>query len=133
VSLPPPFRRICPSSPEWLSSEARAEWDRVVPGLQRLDLLKEEDRGTLTAYCETWAVFVAATINISTRGLTVSQTITRKDGSIVELEVANPAVAIARNASRDLRAWAAHYGLTPSSESALVVKGGSDGEEDIFA
>jgi phage terminase small subunit len=38
-------------------------------------------------------------------------------------------VIIARSASKDLRAWATHYGLTPSSEGALG-KVGSDGEED---
>ena len=32
---------------EWFDAEARAEWQRVVPGLERLDLLKPEDRAML--------------------------------------------------------------------------------------
>lgn len=129
VKTPPPFRRIAPKPPTWLSTEAAAEWSRVVPGLQRLDLLKEEDRATLAAYCETWSTYVLATRDVATSGLTGLKIITSKDGSTTEQDVANPSVAIARNAGKELRAWATHYGLTPSSESALA-KGGDDGAED---
>jgi len=59
-----------------LSPEAAAEWDRVVSGLQRLDILKEEDRAVLAAYCETWARFVEATRDVQANRLTI----TRKNG-----------------------------------------------------
>ena len=39
VNPGPAFRRLPPKPPTWLSREAAAEWKRVVPGLQRLDLL----------------------------------------------------------------------------------------------
>ena len=129
VAAPPPFRRIAPNPPSWLSREAKAEWQRVVPGLQRLDLLKEEDRATLAAYCETWSTYVLATREVAATGLTIPKIITSRDGSTTEQTVANPSVAIARDAGKELRAWATHYGLTPSSESALS-KGGDDGPED---
>jgi P27 family predicted phage terminase small subunit len=129
VAPPPAFRRIPPRPPTWLSREAAAEWRRVVPGLQRLDLLKEEDRAVLTAYCETWAVFAAATRIVNTEGLTTVVRTVRKDGSESERTVTHPAVAIARNAGRELRSFAAQFGLTPSSEQALA-KGPDDEEDD---
>lgn len=125
----PGFRRIAPEAPEWLSPEAAAEWDRVVPGLQRLDILKEEDRAVLAAYCETWARFVEATRDVQSNGLTITNHSTRKDGSESEWTTTNPAVGIAKAAGQELRAFAAHFGLTPSTEAALS-KGGSGGDEE---
>jgi P27 family predicted phage terminase small subunit len=131
VAAPPPFRRIAPKPPTWLSREAAAEWRRVVPGLQNLDLLKEEDRATLAAYCETWATYVAATKDVTKHGLTIEKITTATKGDETRVTVTtmtNPSVIVARNAGKELRAWATHYGLTPSAESGLG-KGGDDGEE----
>lgn len=120
VSLGPAFRRIAPEPPDWLSAEAAAEWRRVVPGLQRLDILKQEDRAVLAAYCETWATFVHAIQQQHSEGLTIEA----RQGTL-----AHPAVGIARAAGRELRSFAAHFGLTPSSEQALA-RGADDGNED---
>jgi len=120
VKATPEFRRIAPRPPTWLSREAAAEWRRVVPGLTRLDLLKEEDRAVLTAYCETWATFVDATRTVRKEGLTIEA----KQGTLP-----HPAVGIARAAGRELRAFAGQFGLTPAAEMALGKVAG-DGEED---
>lgn len=120
VKTPPPFRRIAPKPPTWLDREAAAEWRRVVPGLQRLDLLKEEDRATLAAYCSTWSTFVKATRAVQREGLTIDA----KQGMLP-----HPAVGIARNAGRELRAFANLFGLSPASEMALGKVAG-EGEEE---
>lgn len=117
----PAFKRVPPSAPDWLSAEARAEWDRVMPELSRLDLVKESDRAALAAYCEAWSVFREATETVQREGLTIEA----KQGTL-----AHPAVAIARNAGREVRSWAAHFGLTPSTEQALARSGGDDGGEE---
>jgi phage terminase small subunit len=44
-----------------------------------------------------------------------------------------PWVAIIEAASKDLRAWAGEFGLTPSAESKLSVQEAGNGEDDIFA
>lgn len=110
VKEPPAFRRTPPQPPEWLSEEAAAEWARVVPGLTRLDILKEEDRATLAAYCETWASFVSATQTVAREGMTIEA----RQGTL-----AHPAVGIARNAGKELRAFAGQFGLSPVAEMAL--------------
>lgn len=116
----PAFVRVPPEAPEWLTDEAAAEWGRVLPGLARLELLKPEDRAALAAYCEAWATFRQATELVQREGLTIEA----KQGTLT-----HPAVGIARAAGREVRAWAAHFGLTPSSEQALS-RGADDGEED---
>ncbi len=108
-----------------LSEEAAAEWHRVLPELSRLDLVKESDRAALASYCESWATFVEATLTVQREGLTIDA----RQGTL-----AHPAVAIARAAGREVRSWAAHFGLTPSTEQALARSGGDDGDaENPFA
>ncbi|MFJ1581772.1 phage terminase small subunit P27 family [Streptomyces sp. NPDC088197] len=126
VNSGPAFKRLPPDAPEWLTPEARAEWDRVLPGLARLDLLKPEDAAALAAYCEAWATFREATETVQRDGLTIEA----KQGTLP-----HPAVGIARAAGRELRAWAAHFGLTPSTEQALSrgADDGDDEEENPFA
>lgn len=120
VNTGPDFKRLPPEAPEWLSPEAAAEWDRVMPELSRLDLVKESDRAALTAYCEAWATFREATETVQREGLTIEA----RQGKL-----AHPAVAIARAAGREVRSWAGHFGLTPSTEQALARSGGDDGDE----
>lgn len=124
VKTPPAFVRKPPKPPTWMSREAAAEWRRVVPGLQRLDLLKEEDRAVLTAYCETWATFVDASRVVRREGLTIDA----KQGTLP-----HPAVGIARNAGRELRAFANHFGLSPAAEMALGKVTGGEEDSNPFA
>ncbi|NJQ14216.1 phage terminase small subunit P27 family [Streptomyces bohaiensis] len=120
VAPPPAFKRIPPEVPDWLSPEAAAEWARVVPGLARLELLKPEDRASLASYCEAVATLRTATELVQREGLTIEA----KQGTLP-----HPAVGIARAAGREVRAWAAHFGLTPSTEQGLA-KGPDDAAED---
>ncbi len=69
VEAPPEFKREPPVAPIWLSPEARAEWNRVVPDLARLDLLKRIDMSSLVAYCECWARFVQASLIVAKEGM----------------------------------------------------------------
>lgn len=114
VKLPPAFTRLPPDPPEWLSDDARAEWDRVVPELQRLEVLKPVDRAALAAYCEAWARFRAATEIVKREGMVLHDD---RQGRAQR----HPALLTAEAASKELRAWAAEFGLTPSSESRLAL------------
>lgn len=128
VKPPPAFVRLPPEPPEILDekahAEARAVWERVVPELSRLGLVKEIDAEALAAYCLTWERFVLAQRAIDEDGLfaTTSQGIGR-----------HPAVAILDAASKDLRAWASEFGLTPSSEGKLAIEGAKGDEDNPFA
>lgn len=139
VTPPPDFRRIPPRPPTWLSREAKAEWKRVVPGLSRLDLTKEEDRASLTAYCETWATYKDAIQQVRKTGIVVANRSIRKDGTETTWHTKNPAMAVAERASQQLRMWASEFGLTPSAEGRLAgasfgaVEGSPDDDNNPFA
>ncbi|ORV91192.1 hypothetical protein AWC11_11340 [Mycobacterium interjectum] len=109
VPLPPPFKRQAPRPPTWLSPEAKAEWKRIVPGLERLDLIKPEDRATLAAYCECWARYKQAVQLYRAEGMVLTNPDSGRKHQ-------HPAVQIANTAAAQLRAFAAEFGLTPSSE-----------------
>lgn len=124
VAPPPPFVRAAPTPPTWLSTEAKAEWRRIVPSLDRMRLLKPESRSSLSAYCECWSMFVMATRQIAKDGLTIDA----KQGMLP-----HPAVGIQRAAARELRAWCAEFGLTPSAEGRLTIpEAFDDGEESLL-
>ena len=130
VTPPPPFKRLPPKPPTWLSREAKAEWRRILPELTRLDLVKKEDRASLTAYCETWATWVDAVRSVRKDGAVVKNTSTRKDGTETTWYTKNPSVSVMEKASQQLRSWAQEFGLTPSAEGRLVRDGGRSNAED---
>jgi P27 family predicted phage terminase small subunit len=129
VKTPPAFKRLPPNPPEWLGELARAEWDRVVPELSRLDLVKEVDAAALASYCEMYETFVRATEDVHDRGLVVENKSVKKDGTESTWYTANPAVAVQRNAQAAIRAWCSEFGLTPAAENK-VSKGSSDDGDD---
>lgn len=57
---PVKLRPAAPEPPEWLDSEAEAEWRRVVPELDAQGLLSAVDRAILVSYVTAWSVFVRA-------------------------------------------------------------------------
>lgn len=119
----PAYKRLPPEAPDWLPEEARAEWARVVPELSRLDLVKPIDRAALAAYCLTWDRFVRAQAEIEADGGSV---LGRNSQGVVR----HPAVAVLEAASKELRAWAQEFGLTPSAEQRVAAKGGHGGEDE---
>lgn len=128
VPEPPPFNRGAPEPPEWLSAEARAEWDRVIPGLERLDLLKPEDRAVLATYCEVWSTLVDATALVRTDGILLTNP---ENGRRYK----NPALSAAEAAAAQLRTYAALFGLSPAAERniARVSEDTDNDENDPFA
>lgn len=114
-----------PGCPTWLAPEAKAEWRRVVPVLDRLGMLSKVDRAALTAYCETWATFVTAQRELHEHGLVnyiLEDRFTSKDDEGVRIYVhvtKNPAVIVARDAAAQIRQFCAEFGLTPSSRSRM--------------
>lgn len=113
-----------------MSREAKAEWRRIVPGLTRLDLVKPEDRATLTVYCELWARWVAANRDIAKNGQVVRNTSVKKDGTESVWFTKNPAVAVAEQAETRMRQYANDFGLTPAGERNVSKRDDDRGEHE---
>jgi len=123
VQPPPPFKRLAPNPPSWLDREARAEWRRVVPGLERLDIVKPEDRATLAVYCQTWSRFAAATRQVHDEGMVL----TNPDSG---RRYPHPAIAIANTAASQCLQYAREFGLTASAEHRLNNANLAAGDDD---
>lgn len=121
--MPPKFVCEAPQAPEWLEGEALAEWERIVPCLEELDLLKPADMAVLAVYCVTWARFVDAVAEYKRHGLTLVNPDSGRVGK-------NPAVAIAEVAASQLRVYASEFGLTPASERNLGIPPKASGIDD---
>jgi P27 family predicted phage terminase small subunit len=96
------------NAPEHLDEQARVKWAELLPILQ--DRGDELDAGTLDAlscYCQAWSRWTAAEAQVSMLGAVVK--------SAAGFAIANPYVAIAAAAQRQMRQWAAELKLTPKT------------------
>jgi P27 family predicted phage terminase small subunit len=111
-----------PEPPDWLDAEAMAEWDRIVPELNRLGVLALVDRAALTTYCAAWSVFVRA------------EKALQEDDLVAERRAGNgpsksPGWQIWREAATTVSALAKELFITPSSRLRSVKPEADDGNE----
>ena len=87
----------------WLPLEAKREWRRIVPELDRIGLLARLDRGVLSTWCASWAQYRQAVELLA------------RDGPVVQGargKVKHPAAQAARDAAATmLRAGAVQCGF----------------------
>jgi P27 family predicted phage terminase small subunit len=98
-------------APSYLSSQAQHEWRRVAPQLYELGLLTQIDGAALEAYCEAYATWRETMKVLRSQGRTYET-----DTGYIR---ARPEVGMANEALRQLKAFAAEFGLTPSSRGRL--------------
>lgn len=111
----PKLKTEAPKPPTWLSKEARAEWNRVVPALASAGLLCKIDRAALAIMCKSWADYIDASKRIKKEG----DTYLMPHGQLC----VNPLVGIRKQAFADWVKLASMFGLTPSSRARINVVG----------
>lgn len=112
---PKPVRGV-PTCPSFLDREAKAEWKRVTPELDRLGLLTKIDRSTLAAYCQTWSDYHKAVEQVKKEGTVISVSM----GKYGKKKIKNPRVLVMNEARSALYRYAALFGLSPSSRADLT-------------
>ena len=124
-----------PTCPTTLSQEAKAEWRRVAPELERLGLLTLVDRGTLSAYCIAWATLIDAHKQIRSHGAVLvaadRETVDPVTGEVIKIvcvPVKNPWLQIQKESAAIVRAFAVEFGLTPSSRAGIELPEPDDDE-----
>jgi P27 family predicted phage terminase small subunit len=116
-----------PPCPTWLDKEARKEWQRLVPELERMGLLTVVDGAALTCLCTAWAEYIWATKTLEAEGRVVTcggKVVEKPDGTFEVLGaqlVPHPAVAMQRSAWKAVKDFAALFGLNPSARTGLHV------------
>lgn len=107
-----------PDAPEWLGDLARAEWQRIVPQLVRMNVISEIDQSVLAAYCESWGDYVEAVQSVRLEG----KTFTTPQGYIAK----NPMATILNESRAAVLKWSQELGLTPSARARLSHLGADD-------
>lgn len=113
---------IAPECPDWLLAEAKKEWKRLAPELERLGLLTVIDRVAFAAYCQSYAKWKKAEKFLKKHGMTIK--IPEKDefGNVISIKVKKfPEVSIANECLKQIRSFASEFGLTPSSRGRIFL------------
>lgn len=118
---PKPDIGALPPAPEFLSADAKGEWERVALQLHRLGLLTVVDVPSLGAYCQAYGRWVLAERAIAkmaehdllTGGLMIKTT----NGNAIQ----NPLVGTSNKAASDMVRYAAEFGLTPAARARLAI------------
>lgn len=125
-----------PPMPEDLSKKAQLQWKRLVPILREMKVLTRADGDALAALCTARVRWRQAEDMVEHMGPLVTEERETIDGDIEIRVKKNPAVTVASDALRHMRALLADFGLTPASRSG--VKANTDGKsqdplDDFFS
>lgn len=108
-----------PDPPPWLSSYAKKEWNRVAPQLHKLGLLTEIDIAALASYCQSYDRLIRAEKAIRAHEKEHGSLLfTTETGYAQQI----PEIGIANSAMKNIKVFAAEFGMTPSSRSSLNVE-----------
>ncbi len=124
---PPP---VSPRVPSFLTKDAKKEWKRIAPQLERLGLLTQMDMAALAGYCESYAQWKKAVEFMHKHGEVYP--IKNEDGTVKYLQQV-PQVSIANKALHQIRVFCSEFGLTPSSRSRIQVPGADDADDSMEA
>lgn len=123
---------IAPKCPNWLSKEAKKEWRRIAPQLEKLGLLTELDMANLAGYCRAYSELIDAEIFLQKHGQTYQIPKRDEEGKMVGLYVQQwPQVSIARKAQEEIRAFSSLFGMSPSDRSRMAVPGQPDDNDEM--
>ena len=122
VPTPPPFKRLAPPKPSYLTPMASAKWDLIVAELPKLGLLKELDGMALEMLCESyarWRKCEAMRVEASRLAPATAGIIAKNSQGYCVA----PWIAAGLQASKEYRAWCLEFGLTPAAEIRLATPG----------
>ncbi|KAF1084849.1 Phage terminase, small subunit [Sporotomaculum syntrophicum] len=118
----PKPKPVAPKCPAWLDKEAKHEWKRVAPELEKLGLLTIVDGTALAAYCQAYSRWVAAEKVLTTEGMTYET----ETGYIRQ----RPEVGIVQKYLNLIKLYCAEFGLTPSARSRMTLPGEDKDDDD---
>lgn len=116
---------VAPDCPGWISGEARTEWERIAPELERLGLLTRVDMAMLAGYCQSYSRWIAAEQLIAAGPLVVES-----GGERYSTIKAHPAIAIAQKERTLMLQFGARLGLSPSDRGRMTLPEVDGDDED---
>ena len=103
-----------PDCPDYLASEAKAEWARIAHILNQIGLLTQVDRTLMAGYCQTYARWVEAE-----RRLAETPLILRTPAGYIQQ---SPWLSISNKQLELMAKYMTELGLTPASRSRLAIQ-----------
>lgn len=120
--------------PEWMGTDAQAEWNRVYPLLVERKILTAADLGNLENYCEAMGMAREMGREVQRHGAVQKIYALDKEGNSILTGVRkNPAVQVQKDAVNTARLLSSELGLTPVSRSRPSVAKEDDDEDDLFS
>ena len=110
-----------PRCPPWLIGEARKEWKRVVPELEKLGILAQLDLSMLVGYVLSWARLLIALDVVAEEG-DYYETETASGGRMIRR---HPASLMVDQERVQLRQFASEFGLSPAARSRVSAGSGT--------
>jgi len=108
---------IAPKCPAWLDPEAKREWRRIVPPLDKIGMLTQADMATVAGYCQSYSRWMQAERVLSEHGLTMEYE--TKTGALYSQ--ARPEVAISQKERQLMMQFGARLGLSPSDRGRMTL------------
>jgi P27 family predicted phage terminase small subunit len=108
----PPISPECPGPPSYIVGHAADEWRRLAPELHRLGLLTLADVTVFEGYCIAYARWREAEERLVGAELIIP-------GARKGTQFANPLIAAAAQARRDVLRFGAEFGITPASRARV--------------
>ncbi len=132
IRVEPKPKPVAPKCPSWLDREAKREWKRVAPELEKLGLFTQIDGASLAAYCQAVSTMIRAQKELQAHiKATGKMTITYTNKAGAENEVPHPAVKIFEDAAKLVKAYVVEFGLTPAARTRMATPPAKE-EEDPF-
>jgi P27 family predicted phage terminase small subunit len=116
-----------PLCPAQLQGEARLEWRRTGRQLVALRVVTEADKAALAGYCLAYAVVIEASRNLYSKG--TFELVPKRKGKVAQQ---SPYVSILNQGLKQMRAWAAELGLTPSSRTRVQTIEREEADDDLL-
>lgn len=103
-----------PEPPSHLSPSALAEWHRISPELEKMQVVSMVDRAALAAYCSSYSIWEIADNKIQSLG---------EAGMVVgdnELAKVSPWMRVRSSAIIEMHKFLIEFGFSPSSRSRVM-------------
>ena len=120
----PEPRRKRPKCPDYLDEEAKREWRRLVPILERMRVLTEADGLALAGLCMQYSTMVKAQRLLEKSGLLFKT----RSGYVQQ----SPLVAVVAGSLDQVTKHCRDFGLTPSSRTRLSVEKENDSDDGLW-
>lgn len=122
-----------PDCPSWIWPEAKKEWKRITPVLEKYGLISKLDRAALSLYCQAWGEYVWAKKQLAramklaedgrSKALAAGEGWKGGDGFMIPTPngsfTYSPYWVAAKNAGTEVNRYLAAFGLSPSSRARV--------------